>query len=81
MAVEVIIKKWGNSFGIVIPMEIIDERNLREDDKIMVEFVKVADLSNVFGSLKLKRKMSGQEMKDMVRRGWESESDRRKWKK
>jgi len=81
MAIEVQLKRWGNSFGIVLPMEIVNERKLKEDDKIVIEVTKVADLSKIFGSLKLERKMSGQEMKDMVRKGWETESDRKRWKK
>ncbi|HIJ14260.1 TPA: AbrB/MazE/SpoVT family DNA-binding domain-containing protein [Candidatus Woesearchaeota archaeon] len=80
MAIEVKLKKWGNSFGIVLPMEMVNERGLKEDDQIMVEVVKVANLSKIYGMIK-ERKMTGQEMKDMVRRGWESESDRRRWKK
>tara|TARA_Y100000310_G_C20168494_1_gene572501 strand:+ start:315 stop:479 length:165 start_codon:yes stop_codon:yes gene_type:complete len=31
-----------------------------------------ADLSKIFGSLKGKRKLSGQEMKDLVREGWKN---------
>lgn len=80
MAVEVKLKRWGNSFGVVLPMELVNERGLKEDDKIVIEVGKVANLSRIYGMIK-GRKMTGQEMKDMVRRGWESESDRKRWKK
>lgn len=69
MAIEVEIKKWGNSIGIILPKSIICEKGLRESDKIVINIVKKADLSKSFGSIK--RKMSGQEFKDMVRKGWE----------
>lgn len=68
MAIELTIRKWGNSFGAVIPIEIIEKENLKENSKIKVELVKEANLKSVFGALK--RKMSGQEFKDMVREGW-----------
>ena len=69
MAIQAKLKKWGNSMAIIVPNKIIEERRLKENDEIIVEVVKKADLSNVFGIIK-KRKMSGQEFKDMVREGW-----------
>ena len=69
MATEVIIKRWGNSVGVVLPKELVEKEKLKEEDKVLIEVVKEANLENLFGSLK--RKMSGQEFKDMVRQGWE----------
>ena len=69
MAVEVIVKKWGNSMGIVLPKEIVESKNLKENDKIRLEIVKEADLTPIWGLIK-KRKMNGQQFKDMVRKGW-----------
>ncbi|MBS3065543.1 AbrB/MazE/SpoVT family DNA-binding domain-containing protein [Candidatus Pacearchaeota archaeon] len=80
MAVEVQLKKWGNSVGVVLPREIVEQKKLKESDKIVIEIVKIADLSRIYGLVK-KRKMSGQEMKNLSRDGWESASDRKKWKK
>jgi antitoxin component of MazEF toxin-antitoxin module len=68
MAVEATIRKWGNSLGLVLPNDFVDRENLKEDDKIVLEVVKKAELQGIFGSAK--RKMSGQEFKDMVRQGW-----------
>ncbi len=70
MAVEVKIRKWGNSFGVILPKILLDSRGLKEDDGIVIEIVKEADLRNVFGSVK-KRKITGQEFKDLVKEGWE----------
>ena len=80
MAIEVSLKRWGNSFGVVLPREIIERKGLKEGEKFVIEVVKIADLSKIFGLIR-ERKMSGQEAKDMVRKGWESESDRKRWKK
>lgn len=68
MATEVNVRKWGNSMGIVLPKELLEEKGIKENDKIVIEVSKKADLSRLFGSLK--RNMSGQEFKDMVRSGW-----------
>lgn len=68
MAEEVVIKRWGNSYGIVLPKEIMKKKHLKENEKVLVEVVKEANIQRLFGSLK--RKMSGQEFKDMVRKGW-----------
>jgi len=71
MAIEVKLKRWGNSMAVIVPNKIIEEKHLKENDSIIIEVVKKADLSEVFGSIKEKdRKMSGQQMKDMVRKGW-----------
>jgi len=68
MVIEVNLKKWGNSFGVILPKELIVKENLKENNPILIEIVKKADLSDIFGSLK--KKISGQEFKNIVRRGW-----------
>ncbi|HLC37804.1 MAG TPA: AbrB/MazE/SpoVT family DNA-binding domain-containing protein [Candidatus Nanoarchaeia archaeon] len=80
MAIEVQLKKWGNSIGVVLPRELVEQRKLKESDKVIIEVVKVSNLSNIYGLIK-ERKMSGQKMKDLARKGWESASDRARWKK
>ena len=70
MAIVANVKKWGNSIGIVLPKELVRNQHLRENDRVIVEVAKEADLTKLFGSLK--RKMSGQGFKDRVREGWQS---------
>ena len=69
MAVELVVKKWGNSVGVVFPKEFATKKHLKANQKILVEVVKEADIRNLHGSLP--RKMSGQAFKDMVRKGWQ----------
>ncbi|MEK6964339.1 MAG: AbrB/MazE/SpoVT family DNA-binding domain-containing protein [Nanoarchaeota archaeon] len=69
MAVELTVRKWGNSCGVVLPKEFLREKKIKPNDKILLELIKPADLSDVFGTLKTK--MSGQKFKDLVRKGWE----------
>ncbi len=68
MATKVMIRKWGSSVGVVFPKELVEKKHLKVNEKVIVEVVREADLKDLFGSLK--RKMTGQEFKDMVRKGW-----------
>ena len=69
MAMQLKLKKWGNSMAVIVPNRVIETNKLKENDEIIVEIVRKADISNTFGVIK-KRKMSGQKFKDMVREGW-----------
>lgn len=69
MATETIVRKWGNSVGVILPKELVEKEHLKENDKVLVFVVKEADLSKTYGSLH--RTVSGQKFKDMVRKGWE----------
>ncbi len=75
MTVAVTVKKWGNSLGVTLPNEFVKQEHLHENDRIFVHIVRVADLSSVFGSLKGKLKLSGQQIKDMVREGWDDDDE------
>ena len=68
MATKTVLKKWGNSLAVIIPREIVNEKNLVEDDKVSIEIFKEANFSDVFGTLKTDT--LGQEFKDEVKRGW-----------
>ena len=67
MVIESIVRKWGNSAGILIPKEVMEKEKIKINEKILFDIVKKADLTNIFGSLE--RKMSGQDFKDMARKG------------
>jgi len=69
MAIEATIKKWGNSFGILLPKDFIERQGLQENEVISVQVVKKADITKSFGTIH--RKISGQDFKDMVRQGWQ----------
>ncbi len=69
MASQTLLKKWGNSLAVIIPKKEIREKNLSENDRIKIEIFKEADFSDVFGTLKTK--ITGQEFKDEIKKGWE----------
>jgi antitoxin component of MazEF toxin-antitoxin module len=68
MAVEMIIRKLGNSLGGTFPKEFAEERNLKPGDAILVEVVKKLDLRKL---PRLKFTKSTQELKNEARRGWD----------
>lgn len=69
MPAETIIRKWGNSLGVILPHELVEQQHLKEKDKVIIALAKEGDLSDIFGSLP--RTISGQKFKDVVREGWE----------
>ena len=68
MMTEVTVKKWGNSMGIILPKQVVEKEHLKNNQKIVVQIVKVADLTSIFGSLKLGE--SPQKLKDRGRKIW-----------
>ncbi len=62
-------RKWGNSLGIVIPKKIIDQEHLSENQKVIIEIKRVANIKRLFGSLKFPK--TTQQLKDEMRKGWE----------
>ncbi|MEK6947962.1 MAG: AbrB/MazE/SpoVT family DNA-binding domain-containing protein [Nanoarchaeota archaeon] len=63
------IKKWGNSYGIVIPKETMDSENLKENEEVEFMIVKPTNvLRETFGMLKGKlKKPTAQMMREMDR--------------
>ena len=68
MATEVVVRKWGNSFGVVFPKDFVRKAKLRVEEKVLIDVVREANLKDVFGTLRTKK--SGQKFKNEVRAGW-----------
>ncbi len=57
------VKKWGNSLGIVIPKETVNEENIEEGDELEVIMIKKTDvIKETFGMLKGKLKRNTDEV-------------------
>ncbi|MBS3067015.1 hypothetical protein J4205_04270 [Candidatus Pacearchaeota archaeon] len=68
--IEAKLKRWGRSFGIVVPMEKIKSEGISDRDVLDISIVKKRNaLKDTFGTFKFKK--STQEMLD--------ESDRESW--
>ena len=62
------LRRWGNSFGIIIPQSAIAIANVNEGDEINVFLQEEKnDISQVFGALKCK-KIDTQKLKDEIRK-------------
>lgn len=70
MTTEAVVRRWGNSLGVVLPKELVEQKHLKEEDKVIIDVVMKVDLRRSFGALKGKTRMSGQQFKDLVREGW-----------
>ena len=71
MAIEVTVKRWGNSMGVVIPAEAIDRLRIKPEEEIIIEIEKKGSvLKEMFG--KAKSKKSAKKMIEDFRNGFES---------
>lgn len=66
---ELKVRKIGNSLGVIFPIEMVREKNLKENEKVFVNVAKKGDLSKLFGTMKFKE--SSQKIKDEMRKGWD----------
>ncbi|MBS3077306.1 hypothetical protein J4233_03460 [Candidatus Pacearchaeota archaeon] len=56
MTIEVRLKKWGNSIGIVIPNETIERLSLKPEEQIVIEISKKENvLKEMFGKARFKK--------------------------
>ena len=56
MAIEVKTKKWGNSIGIIIPIEAVERFNIKPEEDIIIEIEKKNNVLNeMFGKAKFKK--------------------------
>jgi len=63
------IREWGNSFGIVIPKEIIIKEGLKANEQVIVSINRKQTLEDFFG--KGKGKINDiQKVKDEARKLW-----------
>ena len=63
------IRKWGNSYGVLLPAEFVRSRNLSENELVEVEIKKRnLTLKDLFGTVKSRKSL--QKIKDELREGW-----------
>ena len=68
--VNAVVKKWGNSYGVILPINVVRNHHITENDVIDVKIKKkVKPINSLFGTLKLKK--STQKIKDELRAGWD----------
>ncbi len=77
--VEVKVKKWGNSFGVILPMKVVEREKLREGSDITLNIrakkvMTVGDLMELSGNMgwakKLKNVDTAKELKRIDKELW-----------
>ena len=68
MAIRTIVRRWGNSLGLVIPREEASKEGIVENDEVEVVIRKAVDIRQLFGKFKFK---DLQRLKDELREGWQ----------
>jgi len=72
---EAKVKKWGNSFGIIIPKEIIDKQQIKEGItvKINIQTNNKSTAGDIFGILKKKLNRDTDDLLKEVNEDFEDE--------
>jgi len=67
------VKKWGNSFGIILPAGIVKSQNIKEGSalEILINLKNKTKAGDIFGILKLKLKRDTSELLKEVDRDFE----------
>lgn len=62
------LKRWGNSYGVVVPKEIVEKEGLKEGEEVEISVRKASDIRRLFGRYPFK---DLQLEKEQMRKGWE----------
>ena len=69
MAIRTRIRKWGNSFGVMIPRSFLKEKDLYVDEEVLVEVNRKRNLEKLFGLCHFKR--STKEIVKEIKEGYD----------
>ena len=70
MEVETKLRKWGNSYALLLPRDVVINQNLSENDIVIADIKpKKVDLTGLFGFLKF-NKPTKEIMKE-IRKGYD----------
>lgn len=67
---ESIVRKWGNSLGVIIPKEMAEEEHLTENEKVVISIKKGHKAKEFFGMFP-DWKTPTAELKKEMKKGWE----------
>ena len=61
------LKRWGNSYGVVVPKEVVEKEGLKEGEEVEITVRKASDIKHLFGKYQFK---DLQFQKEEMRKGW-----------
>lgn len=62
------LKRWGNSFGVIVPKEVVEREGLREGEEVEIWVRKASNVTDLFGKYKFR---DLQREKEKMRKGWD----------
>lgn len=61
------LKRWGNSYGVIVPKEIVEREGLKEGEEVEILVRKASDVKHLFGRYPFE---DLQFEKEKMRKGW-----------
>jgi len=72
MEIKTIARKWGSSLAVIIPKEVAEKKQLKENSEITITVSKVRPKAGIlFGKFPNWNGKSTQQIKDEMREGWD----------
>jgi len=65
---QAVVKRIGNSLGVLIPKEVVERTGIREGDSVEIQLTRKVNLREMFGAASFTK--SSQELKDELREEW-----------
>ena len=62
------LRRWGNSYGVVVPKEVVEKEGLKEGELVEISVRRATDVRRLFGKYPFK---GLQAHKDAMREAWE----------
>jgi antitoxin component of MazEF toxin-antitoxin module len=81
MELNVKAKRWGNSIAFILPKAVVETKKINENDEITIVLASKPLAGELFGKFPRSSKKSAQQIKDEIRRGWETSEHKPRWKK
>ncbi|MGI0088384.1 MAG: AbrB/MazE/SpoVT family DNA-binding domain-containing protein [Nitrosotalea sp.] len=61
------LKRWGNSYGVIVPKDIIEKEGIKEGELVEISVRRTVDVRRLFGRYRFKNL---QAQKESMRKGW-----------
>ena len=80
MELKAVARKWGSSIAVVIPKDLAAQKQIREDDEIVISVRRIEPKAGILFGKFSRPRISTQKIKDEARGGWVSSSDKKRWR-
>ncbi len=61
------LRRWGNSYLVIVPKRLVEEEGLREGEEVEISLNKLVDIKSLRGRFPVENL---QEAKEETRKGW-----------